>query len=335
MKTIEVLQGQSSFNKLINGNFDIWERGTGFSHAPSGGSYGCDRWLLQNTGTSNIQITRHSDVPTLAESGYQSEYSSQVSFFTDTMTTAQYKIYSQRIEAFNAYALYGKNAYYSFWVKSSHVGNLSLYAYLQPCGFRYSTIIIDNPNVWERKTVDLGIIPQGALGTGNGLQVGVTLDAGPDLMQGTANEDEWLTSWSGSWVSQNQTNFSSLGATMYFSQAMVHEGKAPAETFVLAGGGPYSSELSLCQRYFERRTSFYQIQYGLAGQNAYWDHSFKVRKRTSPSMSLTSGTLYNTSAVSTSGVRADGFSSYCSPTGSGRVAWGWNANGAWAADAEL
>jgi len=87
-------------NLIINGGFDVWQRGTsGF--ATSDGTYTADRWRHTS---NNLTITRDADVP----SGFR--YSAKLVGTSDNS-------FSQRIEAATASKLAGKQVYFSCWAK--------------------------------------------------------------------------------------------------------------------------------------------------------------------------------------------------------------------------
>ena len=89
--------GILSPNYVINGAFDIWQRGTSFS----GNVYTADRWY---TGNNPSAISRSTDVP----SGF--------TFALDV--TGSNHLLGHRIESVNANALSGKNVTVSFYAKS-------------------------------------------------------------------------------------------------------------------------------------------------------------------------------------------------------------------------
>lgn len=91
-------------NLLINGSFDIWQRGTSFS----GGVYTADRWGCAGSGMSAIRVTN--DCP-----GSTSPYAIQT-----TSESSGYGQMYQRIEG--VYSTAGKQLTFSFWGKSSQVG---------------------------------------------------------------------------------------------------------------------------------------------------------------------------------------------------------------------
>ncbi len=93
----------SSFmrNRIINGNFDIWQRGT----TGTGAVYVSDRWGTDQVNTTQAQS---SSVPNV-----ESTYSIQVSGSSGTIAT------SQKIESFNCYDLSGQKVTLSFYAKSA------------------------------------------------------------------------------------------------------------------------------------------------------------------------------------------------------------------------
>jgi hypothetical protein len=102
-------------NFIINGGFDIWQRGTsGFS--TSNATYTADRW--QNS-SNNLTITRDTDVPTSPYFNYSMKM----------VGTAANSVI-QRIESANSTLLAGQNITVSFYAKrTSGTGNLDVRFY--------------------------------------------------------------------------------------------------------------------------------------------------------------------------------------------------------------
>ena len=59
-------------NLVIGGDFSFWQRGTSFS---TNGGYTADRWNQIFAGGYTQTVTQSTDVPTVAQSGFQSRYS--------------------------------------------------------------------------------------------------------------------------------------------------------------------------------------------------------------------------------------------------------------------
>jgi hypothetical protein len=94
------LAAQPSDNLLINGAFQIWQRGTSFSN-PVAGTYLADRWLA----TANAaNVTRSSDLP--FGTGFSLEFSGTNSAI------------AQRIEASACTVNVASKLYFRAWVKS-------------------------------------------------------------------------------------------------------------------------------------------------------------------------------------------------------------------------
>lgn len=94
-------------NKIINGNFDVWQRGTSFS---AGNIYTADRWAAG--GATGQTVNRVADHPTAGSSGYCLEIAN---------TSGSQWLY-QRIESINIRDLVGKTVTASCWVKTVVAG---------------------------------------------------------------------------------------------------------------------------------------------------------------------------------------------------------------------
>ena len=108
--------GQAGKNKIINGDFGIWQRGTSFSN-PAAGAYTADRWYINYGGTGATRtISQQTFTPgTAPVAGYEASY-----FFRWAQTVAgsgsTYDVISQHIEDVRIFA--GNTITLSFWAKS-------------------------------------------------------------------------------------------------------------------------------------------------------------------------------------------------------------------------
>jgi hypothetical protein len=106
--------GQAGKNKIINGDFGIWQRGTSFSTA---GGYTADRFYAIWDGTGTKTISQQTFSPgTAPVAGYESQYYLR---FNQTVagTGGSYNVLTQRIEDVRTFA--GQTVTVSFWAKSA------------------------------------------------------------------------------------------------------------------------------------------------------------------------------------------------------------------------
>jgi hypothetical protein len=94
-------------NKIINGDFGVWQRGTSFSAT----GYAADRWLDQSQGT--LTISQQTFSPgTAPVAGYEGTY-----FLREVRSGGAFSVISQRIEDVRTFA--GKSVTLSYWMKTS------------------------------------------------------------------------------------------------------------------------------------------------------------------------------------------------------------------------
>lgn len=112
--TAYMLRGSSPSNRnlLINGGFDVWQRGTSFTSITNVPQYSADRWFgfVGNTVTQ-AQIIRDASVP----DGFL--YSAKFGRPSST-TNANQQYICQCIESFNFIKARGQNVVLSFWARS-------------------------------------------------------------------------------------------------------------------------------------------------------------------------------------------------------------------------
>lgn len=101
-------------NKFINGNFDVWQRGTSFTPTTATFTYTADRWVAYAAFTAGTTtISQQSFTPGSAPvSGYESTYFLR---YATASTTSGWEI-AQRIEDVRAFA--DQVVTVSFWAKA-------------------------------------------------------------------------------------------------------------------------------------------------------------------------------------------------------------------------
>lgn len=107
----------SGRNRLINGGFSVWQRGTSVRFHAGQGSYGPDRWCgslqFQNSRTQRTSITA-------PPSALKSEYCVRVGSSTTTEAPNGTRMrIGQTVESIDSIPLRGKVVTLSFWIKFS------------------------------------------------------------------------------------------------------------------------------------------------------------------------------------------------------------------------
>ena len=103
-------------NLLINGDMQVWQRGTTVKYNVGQGAYGPDRWcgspLYQTSRTQRVSVSS-------PPQNLWSQYACRVSNpSTAEVSVSRLKI-SQKIESINAFPLRGRTVVLSFWIRFS------------------------------------------------------------------------------------------------------------------------------------------------------------------------------------------------------------------------
>jgi len=339
-------------NRIINGNMMVWQRGTTFN-APADGDYNADRWQYGANQSGKVNIAQSSSAP----SGFS--YSALVT------STSSYSIgasdlfrYTQRIEGFNTADLaFGtasaSTVTLSFWVMSSLTGTFggSLQNNNGDRSYPF-TYTINSANTWEYETITIAGDTTGTwvgATNGNGLQLNFSLGAGSSRI-GTAGA--WAAA--GYYGATGQTNLVATNAATWQIVGVQLEKGSTATSFDYR---PYTNELQLCQRYFEKsynisdapNSATYNGGQDLSGSsdsggNLLTRINFAVSKRTAPTITTytslggsSSWTYNRNGAVGNGATTADNIGTSGArvyvATGANWVVG--NVNGQWTASAEL
>jgi hypothetical protein len=258
-------------NAIINGNFDIWQRGTSFA----GQEYTADRWITERAG-STCTTSRQSFA--LGQTDVPGEPTYFCRFVVSSVTGADNSVVpNQRIEGVRTFA--GQTVTLSFWAKADATKFMSIeFSQNFGTGGTPSTRIIEIgvqkftlTTSWQKftKTITLPSIAGKTLGTNNNdvLQIYFWLDAGSN--------------------SNSRTN--SLGhqsGTFDIAQVQVETGPV-ATPFERR---PIGTELALCQRYYQQSTGTNSMKrvWNNTGITAAMQVSvdFPVYMRTAPNLTV-------------------------------------------------
>jgi hypothetical protein len=224
--------GQAGKNKIINGDFGIWQRGTTQSVIDGTPVYGStDRWAFGRNGTGGTgtnTVTR--ETHTVGQTDVPNNPTYYCRWTATTLGTGQTRSdFNQYIEDVSEFA--AQTCTLSFWVKSSGVFAISTF-FEQNFGSGGSAAVTTTTGTgntstsWTRftTTVSLPSITGKTVGTSNYLRVLIRF------------------------------NNPTAGATFDVSNVQLEYG-SKASPFQTASGGSPQSELAMCQRYYYRQTS--------------------------------------------------------------------------------
>jgi hypothetical protein len=215
--------GQAGKNKIINGDFSIWRRGTTFN-SYANGAYSADRFFTLYNGTGSTRnLTQQTFTPgTAPVAGYEGQFFARYDQ-TVAGTTATFNTFGQRIEDVRTFA--GQQITVSFYAKASANTTFGV-GVQQNFGSGGSTAVTQEftsafavTTSWVRysQTFTLASIAGKTLGTNNYLSVYATMP-----LNATFTLDTW--GW--------QVEYGSK-----------------ATPFQTASGGSPQAELAMCQRY--------------------------------------------------------------------------------------
>lgn len=217
--------GQAGKNKVINGDFGIWQRGTTFTN-PAGDSYTADRFMIDygTAAPTSNSVTRQTFTPATAPvAGYEGSY-----FFRSTLTTvgttSRLSIH-HKIEDVRTFA--GQTVTLSFWAKADSARSLA--------GF-----IQQNFGSGGSATVSTAITGQSITTSWTRFSMQVTV---PSISGKTIGTSSFLN------IRLDQAV--AAGSVLELWGLQLEYG-SKASPFQTASGGSPQQELAMCQRYYYR-----------------------------------------------------------------------------------
>jgi hypothetical protein len=259
--------GQAGKNKIINGDFGIWQRGTsGFS---LGAAFNADRWAFYRDGSGATEaVTRQTFTPGAAPvAGYESQFFWRYAATVAGTGGTERSLYT-KIEDVRTFA--GQTVTLSFWAKADAARTITL-SLKQNFGSGGSTEVTTSltsqsaTTSWARYSVSVALpsISGKTIGTSSFLQL---------TMSFPVNVVETIDIW---------------GVQL--------ERGSKATPFQTASGGSPQAELAMCQRYYFRATGspsgfpIYGVGQCSSTASAFISVNFPVTMRTAPTSLEQSG----------------------------------------------
>ncbi|MBU6141411.1 MAG: phage tail protein [Proteobacteria bacterium] len=288
----------SNKNAIINGDLNIWQRGTSFISVANG-SYTADRWQYLKSGTMVHDVSRSTDVPTFAQAGRVFNYSILVDCQTiqSSIAAGDYCFLGQIIEGFNWLPLAQKTITLSFWVKATKIGTYCASLSNVATDRSYtSEYVINASDTWEFKTITFTASPSaGTWDYTNGVGIRMNFVLACGSTRQTTNNLWQPGNYN---ATANQVNACDNAANNFRVCGIQLECGSVATDFEQRS---FQQELVLSQRYYEKSynlasfagaiTDNGQFSYpAITGTQCFGTVQFKVPKRAVPSITSYSPT---------------------------------------------
>jgi hypothetical protein len=289
-------------NKILNGAFDLWQRGITTTATAASDTYLADRWQT-NAWTGGISVTtsRSVDVPTLAQSSYQSSYSLLI---TNNTSVSQSLLTTYSMEGYDYAPIHGQKIRLQFWVKSSIAGTYSV-GLKNGASTRswVSTYTIPTANTWTKITKDVTLDSTGSWSFDNtaGMRVMFGISNNPSVPVGisTSTHDTWQNGDFRISNSVTAAMTTTAGATFQLAQVALIPGDfsnqgTNVDIPFLRAGGSYSNELRMCMRYYQIiDVSGNVVGFSSTATSGIGPQGilFPTEMRATPNLSLTSNTI--------------------------------------------
>ena len=221
----------SNRNRIINGNFDVWQRGTSFS----ANGYGVDRWFNGLVGSSMTQSRQsftlgQTDVPN------EPEYFCR-STVTSSAGAGNYAILYQPIEGVRTFA--GQTCTVSFWAKADASKDIAI-EFFQNFGTGGSPSSVVS---------GIGVTTVSLTTSWQKFTVTATLPSISGKTLGTNDDDQLIVLFwfdAGSDFNARTNSLGQQSGTFDIAQVQLEVG----DTATPFEHRSYGQELALCQRYF-------------------------------------------------------------------------------------
>ena len=273
-------------NAIMNGNFDLWQRGTSYTANTTGAQYLADRWLVDCSGSSKA-VSQQSFTLGQGVVPYEPVYFHRT-VVTSSTGTSNYVLQAQRIEGVRTFA--GQTATLSFWAKADASRNIAVeFSQIFGSGGSPSSAVTGIgvttcalTSSWQKFTISVAIpsISGKTIGTSGG-----------DYLQSRF----WFDAGSG--YNSITNSLGQQSGTFDIAQVQFESGShsTPFERRSLA------HETLLCQRYYETLSGVVYNGYGNSGNVLGYTFCLKVTKRTPPTIGATFNVSNCTVVIASSG----------------------------------
>jgi hypothetical protein len=276
----EFFQPVGMKNLIINGNFDIWQRGTSFAAA---NGYTADRFSISKVGSAIGTVSQELDSPGSLSPVYNS-YCLRHRVTTAQATLRASDVYRLRytVEGYHTRLIFRQPFTLSFWVKATMPGvycvsfrNIdSTYSYVDE-------FTVNAANTWEKKTI---IVPAPPPGIAWDYESGVGLRVSWALAAGTTHQTT-AKGWRAGNFSGTSKQINAVAAVnndFSISQVQLEPGIVATEFEQRS----FDQEFNLCRRYYLRMVLTATGYAPTADSTLYFPLIIPQAMRVTPSFSL-------------------------------------------------
>jgi len=287
-------------NLIINGAMQIAQRGTS---STSTGYATVDRFssYANNTDELAFSLEQSTDAP----DGFSNSFKWTTTTAETTIDSNEHVGFQQKLEGQSLQQLAhgttsAKKVTLSFWVKSSVTGTFAATLFKSnSSNIIGSTYTINTANTWEKKTITFDGDTSGSIPNDNSRELDIIwhLLAGSDFT--STDNTSWGTYSTGKWAYGHAQNgvIDTTNATWQITGVQLEVGESATEF----EHRPYGTELSLCQRYYQKvgdsLNLFVTTQFN--STNHWVSTSFITSMRASPTVTKTASGTVNQENVST------------------------------------
>ena len=244
--------GHTTKNAIINGDFNVWQRGTTTLTNPASTTYFPDRFRCQHSlGDGTYDLIQSAETIT---AGFPFPYSLQLdcTHIETAVAAGEYASLRYSMEGYDFQKFEGETATLSFWVKAVKTG-IYCVQFMNYAGDKsyVHEFTINSASTWEKKTVTLTFDSGGTFAYNNslGLYISWSIMCGATKQIATANKDTWQDG--NYWATDAQVNGLDSTDNNFWLTGVQLELGSVATDFEYEDFG---TTLRKCQRYYYRLT---------------------------------------------------------------------------------
>ena len=283
---------------------DFWQRGTSVACNFNDDKYLADRFVIDVWAASSSATgtySRSADVPTQAQSGFNSRYSL---LYTNTSANSNSITVRYEVEGQDYQQIHAKKIRVQFWVKSSVAGTYSLglqnganqnRSYL-------TTYTIASANTWQKVAIDVQLDQTGTWNFNETAGLSILWGVGVPSNHALSALNTWVSSRVNGYTGNTASWSTTSGATFQIAQVSLIP-----QDFTLAGasnvdipfqraGRTIGHELAMCKRYCEviNKTATGHIANGYVASTTGAGLILNFEeKRVAPTISFSAASSYN------------------------------------------